>query len=52
MDGSHHDKKFAGSLNHAMIDDAQADAAQTYANNFGSPGYGDITRYPAYFCSI
>ncbi len=44
MDGSHHDKKFAGSLNHAMIDDAQADAAQTYANNFGAPGYVDITR--------
>ena len=44
MDGSHHAKKFAGSLNHAMIDDAQANAAQNYANNFGAPGYGDITR--------
>lgn len=44
MDGSHHAKKFAGSLNHAMIDDAQANAAQTYANNFGAPGHGDITR--------
>ena len=44
MDGSHHAKKFAGSLNHAMIDDAQANAAQHYANNFGAPGNSDITR--------
>ncbi|MCE9619847.1 MAG: phenylalanine 4-monooxygenase [Planctomycetes bacterium] len=46
MDGSHHhsEKKFAGSLNHAMIDDTTSDAAQNYANNFGAPGYEDISR--------
>ena len=45
-DGSHHKsaQKFAGSLNHAMIDDASADAAQNYANNFGKPGFDDITK--------
>ena len=45
-DGSHHKsaQKFAGSLNHAMIDDAAADAAQNCANNFGKPGFDDITR--------
>jgi phenylalanine-4-hydroxylase len=45
-DGSHHKsaQKFAGSLNHAMIDDAAADAAQNCANNFGKPGFDDITK--------
>ena len=45
-DGSHHKsaQKFAGSLNHAMIDDASADAAQQCANNFGKPGCDDITK--------
>jgi phenylalanine-4-hydroxylase len=45
-DGSHHKsaQKFAGSLNHAMIDDASADAAQQCANNFGKPGCEDITK--------
>ncbi|NBX24992.1 MAG: hypothetical protein EBQ99_02910, partial [Planctomycetes bacterium] len=47
-DGSHHksqsEQKFAGSLNHAMIDDAAADAAQACANNFGKPGHEDITK--------
>ena len=32
------------SLNSAMIDDAQARAAQEYANNFGSPGHDDPSR--------
>lgn len=32
------------SLNHAMIDDAQAKLAQEYADNFGKPGYDDPTR--------
>lgn len=32
------------SLNHAMIDDAQARAAQNYADNFGKPGYNDPSR--------
>lgn len=31
----------AASLNHAMIDDAQARRAQEYADNFGKPGYND-----------
>jgi len=45
-DGSHHKsaQKFAGSLNHAMIDDAAADTAQACANNFGKPGCEDITK--------
>jgi phenylalanine-4-hydroxylase len=47
-DGSHHkspsEQKFAGSLNHAMIDDAAAGAAQECANRFGEPGFTDITR--------
>ena len=45
-DGSHHKsaQKFAGSLNHAMIDDASADAAQACANSFGKPGFEDITK--------
>ena len=36
--------KMSGSLNHAMIDGPQGRAAQEYANNFGQPGHGDITR--------
>src|SRR5690554_4136367 len=36
--------KFAGSLNHSMIDDAQAAAAQEAANRFGEPGFTDITK--------
>jgi len=47
-DGSHHkspsEQKFAGSLNHAMIDDAAAGAAQECANRFGEPGFADIGR--------
>jgi phenylalanine-4-hydroxylase len=47
-DGSHHkspsEQKFAGSLNHAMIDDAAASAAQECANRFGEPGFTDISR--------
>ncbi|MGA1709329.1 MAG: hypothetical protein ACO4CI_11650, partial [Phycisphaerales bacterium] len=31
----------SASLNHAMIDDTQARAAQEYANHFGEPGYHD-----------
>ena len=38
------DPKFAGSLNHAMIDGPEGRAAQEYANSFGAPGYGDITK--------
>jgi phenylalanine-4-hydroxylase len=34
----------SGSLNHAMIDDAQAKAAQQYADHFGEPGFDDATR--------
>lgn len=47
-------KPKAYSLNHAMIDDAQAAAAQNYADNFGRPGYNDPTcmyisqRYDGY----
>jgi phenylalanine-4-hydroxylase len=46
MDGSHHhnEQKFAGSLNHAMIDNAQAATAQRCADHFGEPGHTDITR--------
>lgn len=32
------------SLNHAMIDDGQAAAAQEYANNFGTKGHDDPSR--------
>ncbi len=32
------------SLNHGMIDDAQAKRAQEYADNFGKPGYKDPTQ--------
>ena len=32
------------SLNSAMIDDAQAKAAQAYADNFGTPGYDDPSQ--------
>lgn len=43
--GQHDGKqKFPGSLNSAMIDGPKGRAAQEYANNFGSPGYDDITR--------
>jgi len=38
------DKKYAGSLNHAMIDGPEGHAAQEYANHFGEPGYDDITK--------
>jgi phenylalanine-4-hydroxylase len=34
----------SGSLNHAMIDDAQAKRAQAYADNFGKPGFNDPTQ--------
>ncbi|MEE2681178.1 MAG: phenylalanine 4-monooxygenase [Planctomycetota bacterium] len=34
----------SGSLNHAMIDDGQAGAAQNYADRFGEPGFDDPTR--------
>ena len=34
----------SGSLNHEMIDDEQAKAAQSYADNFGSPGYDDPSQ--------
>jgi len=46
IEGSHHTspQKFAGSLNHAMISGPQGDAAQHYANNFGTPGFDDITK--------
>lgn len=37
-------QKFAGSLNSAMIDDAQAAAAQQCADHFGEPGYTDINQ--------
>ena len=36
--------KMSGSLNSAMIDGAQAKAAQANADHFGEPGHGDITR--------
>ncbi len=41
-----HDKqqKFPGSLNSAMIDGPEGDAAQEYANHFGEPGYTDISK--------
>ena len=32
------------SLNHAMIDDAEASRAQEYANSFGAPGFNDPSR--------
>ncbi len=38
------DKKYAGSLNHAMIAGPEGRAAQEYANRFGEPGYDDITK--------
>jgi phenylalanine-4-hydroxylase len=34
----------SGSLNHAMIDGPAGRAAQEYANQFGQPGFHDITR--------
>jgi phenylalanine-4-hydroxylase len=40
----HMESKMSGSLNHAMIDGPQGRAAQEYANNFGKPGYDDITK--------
>ena len=36
--------KMSGSLNHAMIDGPSGRAAQEYANQFGQPGFQDITR--------
>ena len=36
--------KMSGSLNHAMIDGAQAKAAQFCADHFGEPGYDDPTK--------
>lgn len=43
--GQHDGKqKFPGTLNSAMIDGPEGTAAQEYANNFGQPGYDDITR--------
>lgn len=33
--------QMSGSLNHAMIDDAQAKRAQEYADRFGEPGFND-----------
>ena len=36
--------KMSGSLNHAMIDGPAGRAAQEYANQFGQPGFHDITR--------
>ncbi len=46
VDGSHHKsvQKFAGSLNHAMLESNEALAAQTYVNDFGKPGFQDVTR--------
>ena len=38
------DKKYAGSLNSAMIDGPEGHAAQEYANHFGEPGFDDITK--------
>ena len=38
------DKKYSGSLNHAMIDGPEGHAAQEYANHFGEPGFDDITK--------
>jgi len=38
------ESKMSGSLNHAMIDDSQAKAAQEAANHFGEPGHADITK--------
>lgn len=34
----------SGSLNHAMIDDGEAQVAQDYADSFGSPGFDDPSR--------
>ena len=34
----------SGNLNHAMIDGPQGKAAQEYANQFGEPGFHDITK--------
>ena len=34
----------SGNLNHAMIDGPQGKAAQEYANQFGGPGFHDITK--------
>jgi phenylalanine-4-hydroxylase len=34
----------SGSLNHDMIDDGQAKAAQAVADRFGQPGFEDITK--------
>ncbi len=36
--------KMSGSLNHAMIDGAQAKAAQAYADHFGEPGHDDVSH--------
>ena len=38
------DKKYAGSLNSAMIDGPEGRAAQEYANHFGEAGFADITK--------
>lgn len=37
-------RKNSGSLDHAMIDDAQARRAQEYAERFGMPGYEDARQ--------
>ena len=37
-------KGMAGCLNHAMIDNVQAKAAQAVADHFGEPGFDDITK--------
>ncbi len=34
----------SGNLNHAMIDGPQGKAAQEYANQFGAPGFHDISK--------
>ena len=34
----------SGSINHDMIDDANASVAQDYANNFGRPGFEDPSK--------
>ena len=38
------DGRQSSTLDHAMIDDAQARRAQAYANQFGKPGYDDPAR--------
>src|SRR6188768_3342511 len=36
--------KMSGSLNHSMIDDAQAKRTQAYADHFGEPGFNDPSQ--------